>query len=221
MANCRLCSAFSVRTKTEDYNNALFESQNFVVLPSLGALVEGWLLLVPKRHFICMGGLPSSLTVEMQAMKEQVATVLMSRYGDVCAFEHGPSGPNCDIGCGVDHAHVHLVPLDFDLASAAIPFMPQGVSWSSAHLYDCHTAFGRGKEYLYLEQPIGKGRIVTYGSMGSQLFRRAIATHLGIPQKFNWREHPKHDVVSATIDSIRPLTGREALWNGLPGVAAV
>ena len=30
------------------YDNTIFETKNFVVMPSLGSLVAGWLLVVPK-----------------------------------------------------------------------------------------------------------------------------------------------------------------------------
>ena len=69
MTNCRLCSDLLRQDTVEDWDEPLFESPNFVVLPSLGALVEGWLLLVPKKHFICMGELPDSVANEMQEVK--------------------------------------------------------------------------------------------------------------------------------------------------------
>ena len=38
----------------------------------------------------------------------------------VTMFEHGASHTGSIMGCGVDHAHVHLVPLDFNLAEEAV-----------------------------------------------------------------------------------------------------
>lgn len=207
MTSCRLCKDLLLQGSAKAWNEPLFESSNFVVLPSLGALVEGWLLLVPKKHFICMGVLPDSVTAEAQEMKRILCSILQQHYGQVCAFEHGPSRPNCSVGCSVDHAHLHVVPVAFDLASAVSPFLPEDARWSEAGVKECQAAFGRGEDYLYLEQPIGAGRIVTHKEFESQLFRRAIAARIGALNQFNWREYPQLPNVLTTINKLRVKNG--------------
>lgn len=207
MTSCRLCFDLLFQSPVKAWNEPLFESPNFVVLPSVGALVEGWLLLVPKKHFICMGALPDSVATEVQEMKHIMCSALQQIYGQVCLFEHGPSRANLSVGCGVDHAHLHVVPVEFDLASVVIPFFPKDVLWSEAGLEDCRAAFARREDYLYLEQPIGAGHIATHQGFGSQLFRRAIAARIGALNQFNWREYPQLPNVSATIDKVR-------MWDG-------
>src|ERR1700674_1783452 len=112
MTQCSICLGFEARGLEEILNQPFLESRNFVVLPSLGALVEGWLLLVPKTHVICMGELSDNLTAEMQELKSRIRETLQRAYGNVCAFEHGPSRAKTSLGCGVDHAHLHLVPAE-------------------------------------------------------------------------------------------------------------
>jgi ATP adenylyltransferase len=210
MSRCQMCLDFRGLALVDPWNEPLLESSNFAVLPSLGALVEGWLLLVPKCHFISMGALPQSMAGELKDMKDTVRSLLERGYGEVCAFEHGPSKANCSIGCGVDHAHLHMVPLRFDLASATAQFLPEGAAWDEGGLPECGSAFARGQDYLYLEQPIGIGRITEHQAFGSQLFRRAIATQVGAEHEFNWREYPKLSNVMATIDRLRALSGAMA-----------
>ena len=187
MKVCQLCDQLGCSNQSAEWNKPLFESPNFVVLPSLGALVEGWLLLVPKKHYICFGAMPSSLDFEMSKLKDFVRSVLEQHYGQIWAFEHGPHKPNCDVGCSVDHAHLHLVPLKFDLVSAMDSFLPQAASWIEANPNECRASYGRGEDYLYLEHPTGKTQMISHSGIGSQLFRRAIAAQIGIPQQFNWR----------------------------------
>ena len=187
MYACELCSGLAPCASTKAWNNPLFETLNFVALPSVGALVEGWLLLVPKRHFISLGAVPVPLLAEMSEFRAFLCSVLADCYGTVSAFEHGPSAAGRSLGCGVDHAHLHLVPVSFDLSSEVSPLMPTGVTWTPAGIDECRTAHFRGEDYLYLEQPIGSGRIATHHRFGSQLFRRAIASHIGLPHRYNWR----------------------------------
>lgn len=196
MEACRLCSEISA-VIPKAWNEALFESANFVAIPSLGSLVEGWLLLVPKVHRICMGALGDDLH-EMLQIKAAVASVLEQQYGSVCVFEHGPSAEKRHVGCGVDHAHLHFAPLEFDLATAALPFMPNQTTWRDAGPEDCRSAYKLGKDYLYIEQPLGVGRIAIADAFGSQILRRTIAKEIGKPDEFNWREYPQIANVDAT-----------------------
>ena len=184
------------------WNEPLFESANFVVFPSLGALVEGWLLIVPKQHFVSIGALPDSLINELQRVRNVLIPVLQECYGAVCVMEHGPSVANHDVGCGVDHAHLHLVPFQSNLAVAVAPFLPDSASWTPAGTKECQQAYRRGNDYLYFEQPLGSGYIATHQKFGSQLFRRAIADCIGIPDEFNWRKYPQLSNVSATTQRL-------------------
>lgn len=205
MTSCRICYDLLYQDAAQTWNEPLFKTQNFVVLPSLGALVEGWLLLIPKEHFICMGALPDSIVDEMQEIKQTICSTLLKSYGQVCVFEHGPSKAKLSVGCGVDHAHLHIVPLEFDLATATTKYLPKDTNWIEAEFFACKTAFSRSEDYLYIEQPIGTSRIATHRDFGSQLFRRAIAAQIGIPNQFNWRDNPQLNNVYATIEKMRSL----------------
>jgi ATP adenylyltransferase len=199
MSTCQLCA----RDPNKPWNVPLLESPNFVVLPSLGALVEGWLLIVPKHHFVSFGEIPDTVTSEFVNLKAATCEIIRQVYGTVCAFEHGPSRAGCNVGCGVDHAHVHLVPLEFDLAAAVAPHLPEKSSWSKGNLADCCGAFLEGADYLYLEQPLGEGRIIKGDRLGSQLFRRAIADRLAISEQYNWRTHSQLATIEKTIEALR------------------
>jgi ATP adenylyltransferase len=199
---CEMCSNLSSKDPAF-WNKPLFESLNFRVLPSLGALVEGWFLLLPKRHAISMGALDDELIAEMQHVKNLVVSQMERAFSSVCAFEHGPSKTNSLVGCGVDHAHLHIVALKFDLLSAVQPFLPKDVRWFPASFAECQAVHRRGDDYLYLEQPIGRGWIASDREFGSQLFRRAVASQIGLANQFSWREHPQLSNVSATIQHAR------------------
>jgi hypothetical protein len=155
-----------------------------------------------------MVALPDSLIPEMQELKGTVCTFLQDTYGAVSAFEHGPGQKERKVGCGVDHAHLHLLPVDFDLSVAVSPYLPVGARWSSTNLAECRGAVQDGEDYIYLEQPIGNVRIVRHQNLGSQLFRRAIAAQLGAPDRFNWRDNPQMENVRQTIQSFRAGSSR-------------
>jgi len=170
------------------WDNPLFESEHFVALPTLGALIEGWLLIVPRAESICIGALNKPGIEELRRFVDEVANVLMSEYGTLAVFEHGPSSAASTTGCGVDYAHLHLVPTALDLRSGSAEFVPD-IYWqpvdSLTYLPKIHR---RGQSYLYIEQPYGnQGYIATPDHIPSQLFRRVIAQHIGYPESYDWR----------------------------------
>ena len=216
MRPCQFCSNGS----TEVWNVPLVGSANFVVLPSLGALVEGWVLVVPKEHFLSLAALPDSLIPEMRDLRRMLCERLQRIYGPVAAFEHGPAGKQCTVGCGVDHAHLHVVPVDFDLSVAVAPYLPPGSIWSEAGLTDCRVAVQEGDDYLYLEQPIDRARMVRHRNLESQLFRRAIAARLGMPDEFNWRNNPQIANVDRTIRAFKTAVQDRLCLENEPEYAA-
>jgi ATP adenylyltransferase len=200
---CAFCS--NISEPRNPWDRPLFESENFVAIPSLGSLVEGWVLLVPRKHFISTGALTPTLHDEFSKFKRRVWAQMDSLYGEVCAFEHGPYAPTRAVGCGVDHAHVHLLPLGFDLLDASTEWVERR-RWQTASWSDCQGAFETHRDYLFVEQPLGVGRIALAERFDGQILRRAIAAAIGRPDEFNWRIHHQQSIIQKTIDRFAPAS---------------
>jgi hypothetical protein len=91
------------------------------------------------------------------------------------------------------------------LRAAAQTFLPPGLEWTAAGFEECRQAFERGQDYLYVEQPLGKGLLAVHDDFGSQLFRRAIANHMGLGDEYNWREYPQITNIVRTVESLQNL----------------
>jgi ATP adenylyltransferase len=206
--SCRLCLQSRART-ANPWDEALLESRHFRVLPSLGALVEGWLLLTPKAHVIASAMLADDVLTEMFKLKDLAARLVRDKYGQVRIFEHGPSAAQRSVGCGVDHAHLHIVPTEVDLLTAAAQFLPTDARWSAASLGDCRLASEQGLDYLYVEQPLGNGFAYTHPGIGSQVFRKAIAASIGRPEAYDWRRFPHFRNVFSTIRHVKQTLGKK------------
>lgn len=203
MINCRICAEMRVQAGRLPWNEPLIETKNFVVIPSLGALVEGWVLVVPKEHEISMGALPLTLREEAAEIERQTRVALRNQYEKpVIAFEHGPSAENHGTGCGVDHAHLHLVPLECDLLTCVRPFVPATTEWKACDWDDLAKAHAAGLDYLYFRPEGRNGLMALSQDFGSQVFRKAIASFLRLESEFNWREYPQVETVSRTIGAL-------------------
>jgi ATP adenylyltransferase len=203
MNTCTLCAELATRSERASWNQPLIETKNFVVLPSLGALVEGWLLILPRMHLLSMGALPSQLRAEADDLESSARSLLNARYGSrTVAFEHGPSAAKHGTGCGVDHAHLHVLPLNCDLLNYVQPFVPTDLAWEPCGWGGRSDAYSNGLDYLYLRQEGQGGLLAVSEDFGSQVFRKAVASYLGIENHFNWRANPRLETVAKTMQAV-------------------
>jgi diadenosine tetraphosphate (Ap4A) HIT family hydrolase len=199
LADCRFCSRLSEGGPATASETILFESANFVAWPSVGALVPGWVLIVPKRHALALAHLKDTELKELEELRQRVASQL-SALGEVIAFEHGPHREGQEVGCGVDHAHLHLVPTRAEiLASTRELFEP--IDWRPVtSLSSARASLRSGLAYLYVEDQTGRRWLASHPEVPSQLIRRVIAAHLGRAEDYSWRRNPEEGNVALTIE---------------------
>jgi diadenosine tetraphosphate (Ap4A) HIT family hydrolase len=188
------------------WDTPIFESESFVALPTVGALVEGWLLVVPKTPSLCFADLQTSAFSELESFLADIVPIIESSYGPISMFEHGPAATASPIGCGVDHAHLHLVPAKGDLQAGAEQIAPN-VRWSRvASLKTVRDQSSTRGGYWFLQQPYGSGRcnlgVCSDGEPPSQLFRKVIAASLGCPEEFDWKETLGEGKIAATVERL-------------------
>jgi len=82
------------------------ESENFYLLHDGFPLMEGHMLLIPKKHFDCYLNLDKNLIKEFNLFKNKVIDFLTKYYQKPVIFEHGIAGQT------VFHAHLHFLPTD-------------------------------------------------------------------------------------------------------------
>ena len=209
---CCLCRSLAQGQKgrsSQPWDTMVFESENFVAMPTRGAIIEGWMLVVPKKHYLCMGALGKLQIKELVRFKTLLVSTLQDCYGRMTIFEHGPAKPNLSVGCGVDHAHLHLVPISFNLIEKSEEALPENFRWhqinNMAQLRDYYI---EQKSYLYVEQSVGKMYAGTHLDLGGQLFRKIIASEIGKADKYDWKVNAEEENIMATVDRLRGWSAR-------------
>jgi len=188
------------------WDTPIFESQNFVVIPTVGALVEGWLLVVPRIPVLSFAQLQKPLFSELDVFLRAIMPAIQSAYGSISLFEHGPAFKASAIGCGVDYAHLHLVPVDCDLLEGAKQIAP-GIQWSRAEtITDIRQHAKNANGYWFVQQSFDRGECFigtsTKEKPVSQLFRKVIANQLGRPEDFDWKVYAGETEIAATIEKL-------------------
>lgn len=167
------------------------------VVPTIGSIVAGWVLVVPRIGALSIRDLDQVTRAEILTFARKAGEQVTAFGGLPYIFEHGPSAPNSSIGCGVDQAHIHVVPLGEDLLGAALA--DQSVTWVRANYADPWQGCRPDCEYLL----VCRGTECFIGftnSTESQFFRRKIAQVRGTPDAWNYREWPFYDNARRTIE---------------------
>jgi diadenosine tetraphosphate (Ap4A) HIT family hydrolase len=116
--NCDFCNEFSggqdntfarLYRGTLD-SRVLLSTPNFHVFPSIGQIVEGYLLASPIGHYRAVSDIPASMLQEFGKLHEDIRLVVNEAYGPCISYEHGVRFANAG-GCGISHAHFHTLPL--------------------------------------------------------------------------------------------------------------
>ncbi|NEA36093.1 HIT domain-containing protein [Streptomyces sp. SID13031] len=172
------------------------------ILPSVGSLVAGWLLVVPTRHVVALAELSASERIEFMATTSTVRDKVRQQFGPTVSFEHGPATEKRSAGCGVDHAHLHIVPTRAALLGidSATGYQP---SWTEAEWpWDAAAAHEAGLDYLYFSDQSDHALVSVGEDIPSQFFRRLIAKDLG-HDRWDWKLHQQEDVYAETVERLR------------------
>lgn len=186
---CAFCQIANKTKSIQDYDIPIIESVNFIVITALGQFIDGYLLICPKKHYLNIGSLEPELFDEFYKLKSEVQNLLNNAYGKktVC-FEHGAApvsgaGPTC-----IDHAHLHILPLDTlgtNLWEAPdLHFKTHSTSLSISEFVKA------GTPYFYVEDSDGNASVYDALLLPCQYGRRVIANFVGKPSFWNWRRYP-------------------------------
>jgi diadenosine tetraphosphate (Ap4A) HIT family hydrolase len=191
MSNCLFCEIGERQAPLEGHpeNVVLFESENFYVKPALGHFVEGYCLIVTKDHLVTMAELESDECVELENVLHELRRRLSTLYGQaVCVFEHGAACPIYRAGACIDHAHIHVLPIQCDVTKSLSGFRASRISGFG----ELRSFAASGLEsYIYYEpEPATRLLYSCDERVSSQLMRRLICQRLGLDEHWDWRVSP-------------------------------
>ncbi|NMB83664.1 HIT domain-containing protein [Candidatus Roizmanbacteria bacterium] len=97
--NCPHCDLGS-----QAFNYFLEKTKFFNIVCDSHPLVEGHILIIPKRHVSCIADYSKEELNEFIVLNKKVSDFLIKKYKFVSSFEHGIFGQT------VFHSHVHYLP---------------------------------------------------------------------------------------------------------------
>ncbi len=197
MEECDLCK------RENESSRILLETKNFYVMPTLGQIIEGYLVICTKEHYIGLSHLPEKLLEELEDLKEKCKEVLGKVYTSPLFFEHGSITECNKAGACIDHAHLHVVPFETDIfEDIAKNFKPRKIS----NLKEVRIQNERQVPYLYYENQKGDKYVFEINSIiPSQYLRQVISSKTKEPFKWDWRTYPQEELVKKSVEKLKPL----------------
>ena len=180
-------------------------TNNFAVIPSIGALVPGHSLVVPLSHEsnVVVSASAMGLTKELFETVDRHLVTLGQSFGKTfLIFEHGSTSFGHSL-CSTEHGHLHILPLDQNAIDAVfqklrkvadlIPFceLEQRAIASQDFIY----VGGVDERWSYTPAFFMPAK-----GIPSQYMRRIVAEVIGI-ESWNWKTEPSQNFVKLTIAS--------------------
>jgi diadenosine tetraphosphate (Ap4A) HIT family hydrolase len=195
--NCPHCDPNSYAFKY-----LLEETTLFRVVCDVYPLVEGHILIIPKKHLSCIGEYPKQEYVEFLSLYTKYSNFIRKTYGALSTFEHGK------IGQTVFHSHIHLLPF----AGSPAEIIPEGLSNLTAFSDFSYLKEIFYKEGKYLFFSIAGHKWVVNTKLGVPgFFRDRFAGALGASERGNWKNMGENnDLMDKTAIEIKELQNK---WN--------
>ena len=189
--SCRFCSIANGQYNYSKIDEPFFSNDKYMAVASIGAFIEGWTLIIPKKHMLSMQS--AYMDPALNDLLEYIYPILLNKYGPLIAFEHGANEEDSITACGVNHAHLHIVPF----GSSLLPdIASSGLNWDHCHISEIISKAG-GNEYLFYTELSSqkswhnaKGELHILGKPLSQFFRKLIAKRSGELKSSNYKLFP-------------------------------
>lgn len=181
----------------------LFESEDFIVFPSVGALVPGHILVVPKRHTTAMAYLDRIEISNFKNIIRILSGILGKIYDkNVICMEHGAIKLNHSTGICVDHAHIHLLPTNLPILKLV------QLKMNKVCLHELNKLQNICNEYILVSQGIENFFYSVVDKIPSQFLRKIVFDEEKLSGNWNWKEDQRVSIMQQTIDDINQYITR-------------
>lgn len=183
---------------------------DFFVVPSLGPLCEGHLLLVTKKHYPALRDAPETLRRQAINSAFDLAAAMKVLLGkEILIFENGEVNNQVRKSACVDHVHLRLLPVtaeELQAMRADEAFPPEVTAADTESVF---RGLSPLQDYLVVLSTDGKIYMKESPEILSQWMRRFLSRYMSVSE-WNWRDRPGLGLVTATLERLR---GRISLKN--------
>lgn len=205
MPDCDLCQAIDPsvgdctlqRHLHTGQQRVLAANKHAAAVPTIGAFVPGYLLVVPTTHVLSLGQLSNDELEGVQDLARDLADQLHQVYRrPILSFEYGLNLPSAR---RIGHGHLHMLPSTADLGEWIARRLP-GYEIAS------YTQVPRGTDTSYITVQDQTGTLTCYpvaNDASPRIRLREVVARLD-PQiddtAWDWEAHPFPELMQATVE---------------------
>jgi diadenosine tetraphosphate (Ap4A) HIT family hydrolase len=185
-------------------NRTIFNGQHWVIWPTIGAIVPGYVMIISKRHHLSLRDCDKEEILELEKLLKYTRKILRDIYRYPCiAFEHG-SGCNIGIKSScIEHCHLHVLPLKEDVYNRIN--LKKFEIESIKSLHELSKGGVQSPSYLLYENHKEEFFVMHADVYVSQYFRQLIAISEGVPEKWDWRHNYFIENIERTIKEVSEI----------------
>ncbi len=166
----------------------LYEDNYFFIIADVAPLTDGHYLICTNEHIASYSHANEDILRALVTLKINLRHAFQDVYGKLSFFEHG-SGSESSGGCCINHAHLHVLPLSYDL----LPILNSSYSFEEIDTDEILQLKGE-RPYLFYEDSEGHAFLSknTSKAIPSQYFRRVISENGVEKVAWNWRDQVQY-----------------------------
>ena len=230
---CPFCNEFNGRkelsyfevmygSKYDIAERCIFQTDNFSCVPSIGSFVEGYVLVVPKQHFLSVLTMPESHIKELLSIIRILASFYKSFYHqNFLIYEHGTADIKNVGGMSVVHAHLHFLPCAQKVISLFHEY--EFLRFDSLFAAQKYYLENSSHPYLLLKDIDNSIYLAIAENIPSQYFRKKICDFCSLKGTGDWKEYPYIDNIKKTLATAKEFRIKELQFDceGLYGTPVV
>ena len=175
-------------------NTIIEETDDFIIVPSKGSVVVGYLLILPKTHITSINELTDLQKEELKSLIIKYREKFYNQFQKYpIIFEHGTSKQDSNSSSSITHAHLHIVNHNFKKENKIINQL--GFEKVNENLFFKNM----NRSYISYISPEFNFYITYDFEAVSQQMRIYIAEDLNIKDKYNWKFSNFQNNISETI----------------------
>jgi len=185
----------------EIFDQPILELRDVVVAPTLGSILPNWLLIVPRSPAANFCEWSTGAKLDPTSLIDQILYLVGAAPERAIWFEHGATTTGSQIGCGIDYAHIHVLidtPFTFETFTSAA-LAASDLNWQHVLTADAYRSIDERHSYLVMGSLDRAMLAEEVERVGSQFFRRVVASLVGKPEQWNYHSYPHLENVAETI----------------------
>ena len=184
--DCRFCDITKGIYTYPEIDKPLIETEQYMMICSVGAFIQGWSLIVPKKHGFSMRKYytdPSFFDFFYDVKK----LIEETHDSKIIAFEHGANRKNSLTSCGTCHSHLHIVPFNGSL----VKDITSDRNWILCYFSEIEKIVGDNEYLLYVDvlDKIEESKCYVHilEEETSQYFRKILSIHIDYKEDYNYK----------------------------------